>query len=94
MVGEEFLDRLDFYKSSWLPAREVVEEAVKKRHQVRSCPFCFILFVSFICLHQQQWASYYSHGYLVHGGSSLCRDAQMSLSPSTSSCSSRGTLRC
>lgn len=43
MVGEEFLDRLDFYKSSWLPAREVVEEAVKKRHQVRSCPFCLIL---------------------------------------------------
>uniref|UniRef100_A0A3Q4GDW8 MYG1 exonuclease n=1 Tax=Neolamprologus brichardi TaxID=32507 RepID=A0A3Q4GDW8_NEOBR len=34
MVGEEFLDRLDFYKSSWLPAREVVEEAVKKRHQI------------------------------------------------------------
>ncbi|XP_022063929.2 LOW QUALITY PROTEIN: UPF0160 protein MYG1, mitochondrial [Acanthochromis polyacanthus] len=34
MVGEEFLDRLDFYKSSWLPARTVVEEAVKQRHQI------------------------------------------------------------
>lgn len=34
VVGDEFLDRLDFYKSSWLPAREVVEEAVKKRHQI------------------------------------------------------------
>lgn len=34
MVGEEFLDRLDFYQSSWLPARAVVEEAVKKRHEV------------------------------------------------------------
>ncbi|XP_067359628.1 UPF0160 protein MYG1, mitochondrial isoform X2 [Channa argus] len=34
MVGEEFLDRLDFYQSSWLPARTVVEEAVKQRHQV------------------------------------------------------------
>ncbi|MEQ2191333.1 UPF0160 protein myg1, mitochondrial, partial [Xenoophorus captivus] len=34
MVGEEFLDRLDFYKSSWLPARAVVERAVKERHKV------------------------------------------------------------
>ncbi|MEQ2275898.1 UPF0160 protein myg1, mitochondrial, partial [Xenotaenia resolanae] len=33
MVGEEFLDRLDFYKSSWLPARAVVEQAVKERHK-------------------------------------------------------------
>eukprot|EP00064_Thunnus_orientalis_P001873 superscaffoldBa00000129_g1877 len=33
MVGEDFLDRLDFYKSSWLPARTVVEEAVKERHK-------------------------------------------------------------
>lgn len=34
MVGEEFLDRLEFYQSSWLPARAVVEDAVKKRLQV------------------------------------------------------------
>lgn len=34
MVGEEFLDRLDFYRSSWLPARVIVEEAVGTRHQV------------------------------------------------------------
>ncbi|XP_036957991.1 UPF0160 protein MYG1, mitochondrial [Acanthopagrus latus] len=34
MVGEEFLDWLDFYQTSWLPARVVVEEAVKSRHQV------------------------------------------------------------
>lgn len=34
MVGEEFLDRLDFYRSSWLPARVIVEEAVRARHQV------------------------------------------------------------
>ncbi|XP_026205942.1 UPF0160 protein MYG1, mitochondrial [Anabas testudineus] len=34
MVGEEFLDRLNFYHLSWLPARAVVEEAVKQRHQV------------------------------------------------------------
>lgn len=34
MVGEEFLDRLDFYRSSWLPAREVVEKAVKERNKV------------------------------------------------------------
>lgn len=34
MVGEEFQDRLQFYQSAWLPARVVVEEAVKARHQV------------------------------------------------------------
>nr|XP_020492416.1 UPF0160 protein MYG1, mitochondrial [Labrus bergylta] len=34
MVGEEFLDRLEFYQSSWFPAREVVEKAIKERHQV------------------------------------------------------------
>ncbi|XP_053723144.1 UPF0160 protein MYG1, mitochondrial [Synchiropus splendidus] len=34
MVGEEFLDRIDFFKNSWLPARTVVEEAVKTRHEV------------------------------------------------------------
>ncbi|XP_042361911.1 UPF0160 protein MYG1, mitochondrial [Plectropomus leopardus] len=34
MVGEEFLDRLEYYQSSWLPARAVVEEAVNGRHQV------------------------------------------------------------
>lgn len=34
LVGEEFLDRLDFYQSSWLPARAVVEEAVLQRNKV------------------------------------------------------------
>ncbi|XP_037304039.2 UPF0160 protein MYG1, mitochondrial [Pungitius pungitius] len=34
MVGEEFLERLEYYRSAWLPARAVVEEAVKGRHQV------------------------------------------------------------
>lgn len=33
LVGEEFLDRLDYYRSAWLPARVVVEEAIKARHQ-------------------------------------------------------------
>ncbi|XP_051931619.1 UPF0160 protein MYG1, mitochondrial [Hippocampus zosterae] len=37
LVGNEFLDRLDFYKSSWLPARQVVEEAVKERYKVDPC---------------------------------------------------------
>lgn len=35
MVGAEFLDRLSFYQSAWLPARAVVEEAVKQRHEVQ-----------------------------------------------------------
>ncbi|KAJ7998833.1 hypothetical protein DPEC_G00209070, partial [Dallia pectoralis] len=34
LVGAEFLDRVDFYNNSWLPARSGVEEAVKMRHQV------------------------------------------------------------
>ncbi|KAL0978881.1 hypothetical protein UPYG_G00177070 [Umbra pygmaea] len=33
MVGEVFLDRVDFYQNSWLPARVVVEEAVRTRNQ-------------------------------------------------------------
>lgn len=43
MVGEEFLDRLDFFNSSWLPAREVVMEAVKERYQVTG--LCVVLVV-------------------------------------------------
>lgn len=34
MVGEEFLDRVLYYKTAWLPARVIVEEAVKNRLQV------------------------------------------------------------
>ena len=36
LVGGELLDRLDFYQNSWLPARVVVEEAIKERHQVHT----------------------------------------------------------
>lgn len=45
MVGEEFLDRLEFFQSSWLPARVVVEEAVKSRHQVQDYPAHFLKIV-------------------------------------------------
>ncbi|KAM4613512.1 MYG1 exonuclease [Polymixia lowei] len=34
LVGEEFLDRLEYYQTSWLPARVVVEGAVQMRHKV------------------------------------------------------------
>nr|XP_033794331.1 UPF0160 protein MYG1, mitochondrial isoform X2 [Geotrypetes seraphini] len=34
LVGREFLDRLDFFQHSWLPARSLVEEAVHKRFEV------------------------------------------------------------
>uniref|UniRef100_A0AAA9RV32 MYG1 exonuclease n=2 Tax=Bos TaxID=9903 RepID=A0AAA9RV32_BOVIN len=34
LVREEFLQRLDFYQNSWLPARTLVEEALAKRFQV------------------------------------------------------------
>ena len=36
MVGEEFLDRVTYYKRAWLPARELVEKAVNNRKQVWS----------------------------------------------------------
>lgn len=35
LVREEFLQRLDFYQHSWLPARALVEEALAQRFQVR-----------------------------------------------------------
>ncbi|XP_067096107.1 UPF0160 protein MYG1, mitochondrial [Osmerus mordax] len=34
LVGAEFLDRVDFYQNSWLPARVVVEGAVQRRTKV------------------------------------------------------------
>jgi hypothetical protein len=34
MAGGEFEDRLDYYANAWLPARDVVLEAVTKRFEV------------------------------------------------------------
>lgn len=34
LVGSEFLERVDFYHRAWLPARALVEEAVKRRFEV------------------------------------------------------------
>lgn len=34
MAGEEFENRLDYYAKAWLPARDVVLEAVNKRFEV------------------------------------------------------------
>ncbi|KAM3842402.1 MYG1 exonuclease [Diretmus argenteus] len=34
LVGEEFLDRVDYYQNAWMPARGVVKEAVEARYQV------------------------------------------------------------
>jgi len=34
LVGEEFLDRICFYRDSWLPARSLVKEAICKRKEV------------------------------------------------------------
>ncbi|GAB1605797.1 UPF0160 protein MYG1, mitochondrial-like isoform X1 [Argonauta hians] len=34
LVGGEFLERVTFYKDSWLPARQIVKQAVLDRHQV------------------------------------------------------------
>ncbi|KAM6294442.1 LOW QUALITY PROTEIN: MYG1 exonuclease [Aegotheles albertisi] len=34
LVGAEFMERLDFYHGAWLPARALVEEAVRRRFEV------------------------------------------------------------
>nr|XP_021404234.2 UPF0160 protein MYG1, mitochondrial [Lonchura striata domestica] len=34
LVGSEFLERLDFYHRAWLPARALVEEAIRQRLEV------------------------------------------------------------
>lgn len=34
MAGDEFENRLDYYAHAWLPARDVVLEAVNKRFEV------------------------------------------------------------
>ncbi|XP_040395342.1 MYG1 exonuclease isoform X1 [Cygnus olor] len=34
LVGGEFLDRLDYYHRAWLPARALVEEAIRRRFEV------------------------------------------------------------
>ncbi|XP_016121567.1 UPF0160 protein MYG1, mitochondrial-like, partial [Sinocyclocheilus grahami] len=33
LVGAEFKDRLDFFMKAWLPAREIVQQAVQSRYQ-------------------------------------------------------------
>lgn len=33
-MGGEFLDRLDYYHRAWLPARALVEEAIRRRFEV------------------------------------------------------------
>ncbi|WVQ86858.1 hypothetical protein IAS59_000574 [Cryptococcus gattii] len=49
ITGEEFLSQLDYFAFAWLPARDIVEEALKKRTEVhpsgaivvfdKSCPW-------------------------------------------------------
>lgn len=34
MVGAEFLDRVNFYKATWLPARDIVLRALNARTEV------------------------------------------------------------
>lgn len=34
LVEQEFLDKVNFYGKVWLPAREIVKEAIENRHSV------------------------------------------------------------
>lgn len=36
LVGEEFMDRVLYYKQAWLPARDLVKKAILDRYQVSS----------------------------------------------------------
>ena len=45
LVKSEFLERVFYFKDSWLPARSLVEDAVKKRFE--ACLFTLLLLLSF-----------------------------------------------
>ena len=34
LAGSEFVERVKFYRSTWWPARELVEKAISKREEV------------------------------------------------------------
>ncbi|XP_055345826.1 MYG1 exonuclease-like isoform X2 [Paramacrobiotus metropolitanus] len=34
LTGSEFSDKIDFYRTSWLPARQIVEDALLKRFEI------------------------------------------------------------
>lgn len=38
LVGGEFMDRFDYYHRAWLPARVVVEDAIRRRFEVPTVP--------------------------------------------------------
>ena len=46
MVGAEFTERVTYYRDSWMPARQLVAEALKKRMEVRHRPRSFV----FLCV--------------------------------------------
>ena len=37
LTGSEFVDRVKYYSEAWWPARNLVEDAVAKRFEVRIC---------------------------------------------------------
>ena len=46
VVGKVFLDRVLYCKNSWLPARELVEEALNNRYKVIHEIHFFVLYLS------------------------------------------------
>ncbi|XP_014776093.1 MYG1 exonuclease isoform X1 [Octopus bimaculoides] len=34
LVGSEFLERVTFYKNSWIPARKIVKQAIEERYEI------------------------------------------------------------
>lgn len=43
MVGAEFLENVNYFKNSWLPARTIVQKAIEDRHKVHSSGEIIIL---------------------------------------------------
>ena len=53
VVGKVFLDRVLYCKNSWLPARELVEEALNNRYKVTHeilAQFCLFSIVCFVLI--------------------------------------------
>ena len=48
LVGEEFEDKVSYYRDAWWPARELVEHAVEKRFEVTKSFITKTVFISFV----------------------------------------------
>ena len=58
LVGEEFMDRVLYYKQAWLPARDLVKKAILDRYQVSSSSMILLPYLASewsICPNAEIW---------------------------------------